>query len=234
MQIMSHTLKKILPLLALAALGLIAFFYGLHETAGFASLKAHKDTLRAITGAHPVLAAVSFMGIYALCVALSLPIATILTLLGGFLFGLWLGTLMVVTAATLGATALFLVARSAVGARLRDKAGTAYQKVADDMRANAASYLLFLRLMPLFPFWLVNIIPALFNVKLRIFVITTLVGILPGSFVYVNVGRELGQLQGLDDILSPRMVLAFALLGMMALVPALYKRFRPRRERKTL
>ena len=94
------------------------------------------------------------------------------------------------------------------------------------MRGDAVSYLLFLRLVPLFPFWLVNIVPALFNIPLRTFVLTTFFGIIPGSFVYVNVGEELGDITDTGEILSPGLLAALALLGLFALVPVLYKKLR--------
>ncbi len=223
---MTLKLKKFAPLLVLAALMLAAYAAGLHETLGFEALQEHKDRMQAFVVAHPVLASGIFMGVYALCVALSLPVATVLTLLGGALFGVLAGTALVVAAATAGATLLFLIARSALGSSLREKAGTVYQKIEREMQQNAAGYLLFMRLVPLFPFWLVNIVPALFNVKPGVFIVTTFIGIIPGTFVYVNVGSELGKIANPGDIFSPGMLAAFALLGVCALLPGLYKHWK--------
>jgi len=219
---------KWLPLLILGILMAAAYTFELHKFIGLEILQAQKDALRAFRNSHFLAATIGFLGAYVIIVALSLPVATLLTLLGGFLFGRWLGTLLAVTGATVGATVIFLIARSAAGQALRDKAGTVYRKIEDEMCHNAASYLLFMRLVPLFPFWLVNIVPALFNVPLRVFVLTTFLGIIPGSFVYVNVGQALGEIESLRDIISAELLLAFILLGLFALLPALYKKMKAR------
>ena len=154
--------------------------------------------------------------------ALSLPAATIVSLLGGFLFGRWLGTVLIVSSATLGATAIFGVAKSSFGASLRDRVGPLYHQIAGNMQANAVAYLLFMRLVPVFPFFLANILPALFHVKTRTLAVTTLIGIIPGTFVYANLGRELGTISSLWDLMSMQVLLAFCLLGALALLPAVY------------
>ena len=119
----------------------------------------------------------------------------ILTLSGGFLFGVWLGTFLVLIAATSGAVILFLIAKTALGEPLARKAGPALQTLRQGFAENAFSYLLFLRLMPVFPFWLVNLAPALLGVPLSIYVMATLIGIIPGSFAFAFLGT------GLDSIL---------------------------------
>lgn len=231
MHIMLLPHRKYVPLLVLAALMLAAYLTGTHEALSLETLQAHKDRLQEFAATSPFVAAAAFMAMYALCVALSLPVSTLLTLLGGFMFGNILGTALVVVAATFGATAFFLIARSSLGAALRDKAGTVYSRIEAGMRDNAASYLLFMRLVPLFPFWLVNIAAAVFNVPLRVFIVTTLLGIIPGSFVFVNLGRELGQIRSLDKILSGNLVMALVLLGLFALLPALYRCGQARKEK---
>ena len=131
-----------------------------------------------------------------------------------------------VVSATIGATLVFLIAKSSVGETLREKAGKLYSKIEGNMRENAVGYLLFLRLVPLFPFFLINIVPAMFNVSTKVFVLTTLFGIIPGSFVYVNVGTQLADIENLKDIVSKDLLLAFGLLGLFALVPTFYKQFK--------
>jgi len=226
---LSKTVKRWTPLVVIALLMAAAFATGVHEKLSFETLQAHKGALLENVGAHPVLSSLAFMGAYILSVALSLPIATVLTLAGGFLFGKWLGTLFVVSAATIGAAIIFLIAKTSLGETLREKAGSLYNRIEGNMQDNAAGYLLFMRLVPLFPFFLVNIVPALFNVKLRVFVLTTFFGIIPGSFVFVNVGEQLGEIEALGDLVSKETLLAFALLGVFALIPTLYKQFKNRK-----
>ena len=164
-----------------------------------------------------------------MCVALSLPIASLLTLLSGVLFGVVQGTIFVVIAATTGATIIFIVAQTSLGRTLRMRAGKFYQKIEANMNDNAVGYLLFLRLVPIFPFFVVNVVPALFNVKLRVFLLSTFFGIIPGSAAYVYFGQQLGEIETMGDLASPELMLAFILLGMFALIPTLYKQFKNRK-----
>jgi uncharacterized membrane protein YdjX (TVP38/TMEM64 family) len=216
-------------LIVLVAAVLAAHLSGVADMASLESVQARRNELLALVEAHPVVAPVAFVAAYVLIVSLSLPVAVVATLLGGFLFGPVLGTVLVVVAGTAGATVVFLVARTAVGEGLRRKAGPLYERVATGMRDNAFEYLLFLRIVPLFPFFLVNILPALFDVRLRTFVLATLVGIVPGTFVYANLGRELGTISSLGDLFSMKMFLAFLLLGIVALIPAGYRAWKRRR-----
>ena len=219
-------IRKWLPLIIIILLTGVFWASGLASHINLASLQAHKDTFREYTDIHPVLSALIFMGLYIVCVVLSLPIATLLTLLGGFLFGKWLGTFLVVGSATIGATLLFLIAQSSFGQNLREKAGPLYQKISDNIKDNAVGYLLFMRLVPLFPFFIVNIVPALMNVPLRVYILTTFFGIIPGSFIYVNFGETLGDINNLSDLASGKTIIAFVLLGFFALIPTLYKQFK--------
>ena len=215
-------------LIVLGALVLAVHLSGVTDLLSLESAKERRKDLLALVAAHPVLAPIAFVALYTLIVSLSLPVAVVATLLGGFLFGPVLGTLLVVVAGTTGATVVFLVARTAFGEGLRRKAGPLYERVAAGMRENAFEYLLFLRIVPLFPFFLVNILPALFDVRPRTFVLATLVGIIPGTFVYANLGRELGTLSSVGDLFSMKMFLAFLLLGIVALVPAGYRAWKRR------
>ena len=221
--------KRWLPLSLIILLISAAWASGLMDMVNLETIKAQRGQLLDIVTAHPVFSVAGFIALYTVAVALSLPIATVLTLLGGFLFGRWLGMIAIVISATAGATIIFLIARSALGTSLREKAGPLYNKIAANMESNAVGYMLFMRLVPLFPFFLVNIVPALFNVGLLPFVITTLIGIIPGTFVYANVGRELGTIDSLSDLASPESLIALTLLGLFALIPALFRQFKPRR-----
>ena len=227
-------MKKILrfaPLLILLGAIAAAYHYGLQNYLSLESIKAQKEQFQGMIDAQPILAPLAFVGIYAGAVALSLPIATLLTLLGGFLFGLVQGTLLVVTAATIGATIIFIIAKTSLGSALREKAGRFYTKIESNMKENAVGYLLFMRLVPIFPFVAVNVVPALFNIPLRIFVLTTFFGILPGSAVFVYFGQQLGSIESLSDLASPEVLSAFALLGVFALIPTLYTQYKQRKNK---
>lgn len=224
------TIKRWAPLIILAVLMIAAFASGLHEKISLSVLQENKGAMLDAAANRPFLTALGFMAIYIAFVALSLPAATLLTLTGGFLFGPWLGTFYVVTAATIGATIIFFVAKTALGKTLREKAGGLYTRIEGNMNENAAGYLLFLRLVPVFPFFLVNIVPALFNVKPRTYILTTFFGIMPGSFVYVNLGGQLATIENLGDLVSMQTLLAFALLGIFALIPTIYKQIKGRKK----
>ena len=231
---MIHILKRWGPLLVLALLMGGAFATGLHEKISLDALQDNKDLLLQHVTDAPLVTALVFIAIYILFVALSLPAATLLTLTGGFLFGTWLGTIYVVSAATIGATIIFMVAKTSLGETLREKAGGLYKRIEGNMRENAAGYLLFMRLVPVFPFFLVNIVPALFNVPVRTYIITTFFGILPGSFVFVNLGTQLATIENLSDLVSTQTLLAFGLLGVFSLIPTLYKQFKNRSKNKEI
>lgn len=222
-------LKRWLPLIVITLLMVIAYASGLHEKISLQVIQENKAAMLNIVAERPIITALGFMAVYIIFVALSLPAATLLTLMGGFLFGVWLGTLYVVTAATIGATIIFFIAKTSIGATLREKAGGIYERIEGNMKENATGYLLFMRLIPAFPFFLVNIVPALFNVKPRIFILTTFFGIIPGSFVYVNLGRQLADIESLNDLVSIQTLLAFSLLGLFALIPTLYKQLKNRK-----
>lgn len=222
----TEILKRTLPLVIIFILLGLAWLLGITDYINLETIKSHRGDLLDLVQSHRLLSIAGFTAVYILAVALSLPIATLLTLVGGFLFGRWAGTLMIVIAATCGASLLFLAARSAIGTALREKAGPLYTKVESNMRQNAVGYMLFMRLVPLFPFFLVNIVPAMFNVRLVPYVVTTFVGIIPGTFIYANVGRELGTINTLGELASPQILIAFSLLGVFALLPTLYKQFK--------
>src|SRR3546814_7391531 len=142
--------------------------------------------------AHRLAAALTFVALYAVMVAFSMPGALVMTVAAGFLFGTLLGAACSVAGATLGAIAVFLVARTALGDLLRDRAGPGLTRMRAGFQEDALSYLLVLRLIPLFPFWLVNLVPAFLGVSLKVFALGTLIGIITGSLVYASVGNGLG------------------------------------------
>ncbi|TLY15099.1 MAG: TVP38/TMEM64 family protein, partial [Nitrospirae bacterium] len=157
--------------------------------------------------------------------ALSLPGAAILTLAGGFLFGTVLGTVYVNVGATTGATLAFLTARYLLRDWVEKKFGDRLGPIQEGFAKDAFSYLLTLRLIPIFPFFLVNLVSGLTRVNIGTYVVATALGIIPGSFVYAYAGRQLGTINSLKEIASPKVLLAFMLLGLLALVPVVYRRF---------
>jgi uncharacterized membrane protein YdjX (TVP38/TMEM64 family) len=182
---------RFLPILLIAAALALALALRVHEQLSLETLYARAQELDAFVGRNLVAALALFALIYAAAVTISLPGASVLTISGGFLFGTWLGGAAVWIAATIGATAIFLAARTAFGDALRARAGSWLDKLSAGFRENAFSYLLILRLTPVAPFFIVNVAPAFFNVKLRDYVLATLIGIVPGTFVYAAVGAGL-------------------------------------------
>jgi|SaaInlStandDraft_5_1057022.scaffolds.fasta_scaffold14801_2 uncharacterized membrane protein YdjX (TVP38/TMEM64 family) len=224
--------RRILPVIALGAGFAGYFWFGLDEIFSFAGLGENREMLQELVATHANLAAFLFVATYTLCVAFSLPAATLLTIAGGFLFGPIWGTTLVVLGATMGATGVFLAARTAFGDSLRQRAGPALKKLEAGFQADAFSYLLVLRLVPLFPFFLVNIAPAFVGVSVRTYIVTTLIGIIPGALVYASVGSGIGMIfdQGgtpdLAVIFEPEVLLPILGLSLLAMVPVVFKRFK--------
>jgi uncharacterized membrane protein YdjX (TVP38/TMEM64 family) len=181
------------------------------------------------------LAAFLFVVVYTLVVAFSLPVAVIITPVGGFLFGLWWGALLSVIGATIGSVAVFLAARTAFYDLFHARAGAALARLEEGFRRDSFSYLLFLRLVPVFPFWLVNIVPALLGMALAPYALATLIGIIPGAVVYSSVGSGLGtlldrgQMPNLGIIFEWRILLPLLGLAVLALAPVLYTHLRARK-----
>ena len=228
-------LKRALPLVVLVA-GLGAFFVlDLDVYFSLEALKQNRESLQMFVAENGFLAILAFAGLYAVVVAFSLPGGAIMTLAGGFLFGTIVGGMTVVVGATIGATALFLIARTALGDVLRAKAGPFLTKMEDGFRENAMSYLLVLRLVPLFPFWLVNLVPAFLGVSTGTYVIGTFFGIIPGTFVFASVGNGLGALldagqdPNLGIIFQPNVLGPLIALALLSLVPVAYKKYQARK-----
>ncbi len=218
-------------LIWLLPIAVLAFF--LFDGPRFLSLeniRAHRQALTDFTDRHYLFMLMACGLGYALSTALSLPSGTVLSLLLGFLFGRWMGTLLIVISATLGATAVFWLARTLLAdwARQRIERHALSQKLLAGFQADAFNYLLFLRLVPLFPFWLVNLAPAFTGVALRTYLSTTFIGIMPGSFVFANLGQSLGSIESLEQLFSWQTLLALSLLGGLSLIPVLSKHAQPK------
>ena len=215
---------KKLALLAPIAACLILFFYlDLGRYLSFEALKTNREALIAFQASHRLATVLAFMALYILQTALSLPGAAVLSLAAGLLFGAALGTVYAVVAATLGAVLAFGLARYLLRDLVQQRFGSRLAKVNGALEKEGLSYLLFLRLVPLFPFFLVNLAAAMTKLPLRTFTLGTLIGILPGGFIYVNAGASIATINSLGDVASPRVIGSFVLLGVFALMPGLYQ-----------
>ncbi|MBO6666627.1 MAG: TVP38/TMEM64 family protein [Parvibaculum sp.] len=224
-------LRRFLPLLVLAA-GLGAFFaLGLDRYVTLDTLRDNRQALSAWVAENWALAAFVYVLAYIVMVAFSLPGALVATLTGGFLFGTVFGGLLTVLGATIGATVIFLAAKTALGDMLREKAGPRLRKLEEGFGRNAFSYMLVLRLVPIFPFFLVNLAPAFLGVSLGTYVLSTFLGIIPGTFVFASLGNGLGAVfdAGRDPdlglIFEPEILGPILALAALALVPVIYRRF---------
>ncbi len=228
---------RLVPVGVLLA-GLALFFVlGLDRLVSFKVLSENFMDLRNWVATQGALALAAFGLIYAVMVAFSIPGALVLTLGGAMLFGWAANAAVVIVSATLGAAAVFLAARFGLGEPLRARAGPALKKMEAGFRANAFSYMLVLRLIPLFPFWLVNLAPAFLGVPVATFVVATAIGIAPGTIVFSIIGEGLGGVVAAggdihpDQILTPTMIAALVALAALALVPVLFKHWQARRAR---
>jgi uncharacterized membrane protein YdjX (TVP38/TMEM64 family) len=240
-----------LPLLVAAVMALV-LLKGWHQHITLETVVAQRDRFHQALAANVALSLVVYVALYAVLVALSLPCGLIMTVTGGLLFGWLLGALAAMVGATIGATTVFLIARSAVGDTLSQRAGPWLAKLSEGFQKDALSYMLFLRLVPAFPFWFVNIAPAVLGVPLRTFVLGTVVGILPATFAFASAGAGLDSVimaaknertacvvqKGAEAcplkihaslLLTRELVLALVLVGLVALIPVVLKRWKKRR-----
>ena len=224
-----------IPLLVLLSGAVLFFVFGLQDYVSIEQLKAHRAALTDWVLRYGFVAGLIYALAYAVMTAFSIPGGAIATIVAGFLFGLWVGTLIALLGATVGATALFLAARTALGDLLRRRAGGALKRMEAGFQRDAMSYLLVLRLIPIFPFFLVNLVPALLGISLRVFVIGTFFGIIPGTLVYASVGNGLGALldrgetPDLGIIFEPEILLPILGLAVLAMLPIVYRKWRERK-----
>ncbi|MDD2851428.1 MAG: TVP38/TMEM64 family protein [Desulfuromonadaceae bacterium] len=223
-------IKKAALALAGIVVVILFFYFDLQRFLTLTALKANRQTLLDYYAAHELIMVASFMAIYIIQTALSLPGAAILSLAAGAIFGSIMGTVYANIAATTGATLAFLVTRYLLRDVVLNKFGSTLEGMNRELEERGFSYLLFLRLVPLFPFFLINLAVGLTRLPLRTFFFGTMLGIIPGGFVYVNAGASLATIDSLSGIASPRVLGSFALLGLFALVPVLYNRFKNRKQ----
>jgi len=243
-------LCRLVPLIVIAVASAVVIAMGWHRQLSFEMLARHDDALRDFIATHEMSALAAYMALYIAAVALSIPVGVFLTVTGGVLFGALLGGVAAVVSATIGAICIFLIARSAIGEYLVRRAGSVAERLAEGFRADAFSYLLFLRLVPIFPFWMVNLVPALAGVRLATFAAATALGVIPATFVFAFVGAGLDSVIAaqqaayrsclaaarsdcrlefhVNAALTPELIGALTALGVLALVPVLVKRLRAR------
>jgi uncharacterized membrane protein YdjX (TVP38/TMEM64 family) len=227
-------MKKKITIVTIVACAVATFFiFDLGRFLTLESLKANRDALLAYYSSHKLIFIVGFIFVYTAQTALSLPGAAILTLAAGAIFGALLGTVWVNIGATTGAVLAFLLARTLLRDWVVHTFGKKMESLDKGLKESALSYLLFLRLIPLFPFFLVNLACGITGLPMRTYILGTMVGILPGSFVYANAGSSIASINSLSEVASPRVLFSFALLGVFALIPALYKKIKSVRQDST-
>lgn len=250
----SGAIRRWLPLLILASFMVLVFAMGWHKYLSFKTIGLNYEALRAFIADNIVQAVLAYVLLYIAVVALSLPGGLVMTLSGGLLFGWFTGSVATVIGATIGATIVFLIAKTSFGEALAAKAGPWLAKLRDGFQENALSYLLFLRLVPAFPFFVVNLAPALLGVPLRTYVLGTFFGIIPGTTAFSVLGAGLGSAVESQNaiynaclashgsnaaaactytidtkaLVTPELLSAFALLGVVALIPVALKKWSTR------
>ncbi|WP_206378179.1 TVP38/TMEM64 family protein [Sneathiella limimaris] len=245
---MDSTIRKYLPLAVIVGLFASFFIFGLDRYLSFTFISENRDMLLQMVSDHYTLAIFLYFAFYVVAVAASLPGGLLLTISGGFLFGWVVAGFVTVVAATIGATILFIIARTSLGTTLRSKAGPWLGKLEAGFQENALNYLLFLRLVPAFPFWLINIAPAFLGVSLGTYVVGTFVGIIPGTFVFAFLGTGLDSIileqqesyqacvqSGqtgcayefeVSSLVTPEIILSLIALSVISLLPIIIKRFK--------
>jgi uncharacterized membrane protein YdjX (TVP38/TMEM64 family) len=248
------TWRRLMPLIVLVAIMGIGFAAGVHKHLSLETVVATRDRFQAVIIEHRVFALLAFVAAYALTVSLSFPGALLFTLAGGLMFGWLQGGIAAVIGATLGASIVFKIAQSAVGETLAKRAGPQVARLQAGFRENALSYLLFLRLVPAFPFFVVNIVPALLGVPFQTYLVGTFFGVMPGTFAYGSVGAGLDSVLKtakaeqaacllakaaaacplkieLSTLITTELKIASVLLSTLALLPIALKKFRQRKGR---
>jgi uncharacterized membrane protein YdjX (TVP38/TMEM64 family) len=237
-------LKRLAPLGVLIAVIVLVFASGLNRQITFDNIAIQYGALERLVAGHALIAPLAAIAIYALATAVSLPAGSLLTVTAGLVFGWILASIVVVIGATIGACLLFMAAATGLAGFFRERAGDRLNAMAEGFRKDATSYMLFLRLTPIFPFWLVNAVPAILGVRFLTFAWTTFVGIIPGTIAFAFAGEGLRSIvatraeacaQGIDpcgtplgagDLVTPQILIALSLLGLVSLLPVLLKRLR--------
>ncbi|MDQ0419703.1 putative membrane protein YdjX (TVP38/TMEM64 family) [Peteryoungia aggregata LMG 23059] len=228
--------SRFIPVVIVAAGLLLGYAFGLQHYLSLGFLAEQRQALRTYVDANFLWSAVVFLTVYIIAVAFSFPAASVLTIFGGFLFGWMIGGALVAVGATIGASILFLATRSAFGGFLRHRVDGVIRRLTDGFRENAFGYLFVIRLAPVFPFFVVNIAAALFDISLGRFFMATFLGILPGTFAYAYLGQGVdsvliaaqaaGREAQISDLVTRDITLAFFALALVALIPTIVKQVR--------
>jgi len=223
-------LRRFLPLLLLLAAIAAVWWSGWLDQLSWTGLAAHRAALATLVADHPVEAPALFVVLYIAVAALSVPEAAVVTLAGGLLFGTVLGGILTVIGATIGATILFAVARSALAEPLARRGGSVMRAVRDRLQRDGFLYLLSIRLIPAFPFWLVNLAAALCGMRLLPFAAATFIGIAPGTFVFASIGAGIGSVLAAGGRPDLSVIFSWPVLGplvalaALSLLPLLWRR----------
>jgi len=192
----------------------------------FENLKQHRESLVAFVQDHYGLSVAFFIAVYILVTALSIPGAVVLTIGGGFLFGTVISTIYIDIGATTGATLAFLSARYLLGNRIQEKYQGQLKKFNEEFDKNGSHYLFSIRLIPVFPFFLINFLSGLTKIPIKTFIWTTALGIIPGTMIFAFAGRQIGTINSVSEILSMKVLAAFVILALFTLIPIAMKRFK--------
>ncbi len=230
----------------------VAYFAGAHRYLSLGVIAEHREALKAFVAEHLIAAVAIYMAVYIVTVALSLPGAAILSIMGGFLFGWALSAPITVVAATAGAIIVFQIVKTSLGAVVAERAGPFAKKLSAGFAEDAFNYLLFLRLVPAFPFFAVNAVAGLCRVNLKTFIAATIIGIIPGTIAFSWLGTGLDSIIDaqvkiyhrcvatsgaanctydfdIGALVTPEILIAFAALGVVALIPVALKRWKARK-----
>lgn len=223
--------KKLVVVLILSAVIITFWGFDLHHVLSLENLKSSHEYLISVYTNYPIRTVAIFFAVYVVAVSLNLPGATILGLAGGGIFGFLYGTIIISFASTIGATIGCFISRYLLRDFVEEKFGKTYEKVNNGIRREGTFYLFSLRLIPIIPFFVINMVMGLTRIPLKTFYLVSQLGMLPGTMVYVNAGKELGQIDSISDILSPQLMLAFTLLGVFPfVVKKIVSAIRPIRE----
>ncbi len=220
---MKKKYAKIIVIILIAAVIIISVKYS-GEYLSWDALQKNKQMLKDLTAANYLLSAGVFIGVYIVCTAFSIPGAVWLTIGGGFLFGAIPNLVYTNISATIGATAVFLTSRYLIGGQLQEKYSDKLKRFNKEIEDNGNKYLLSVRLIPVFPFWLINIMSGLTKLPLKTYIIYTSIGMIPGGFVYSYAGSRLSYVDKPEDLFSRGIAMALLMLGLLIIMPGIIKK----------
>lgn len=218
-------IARIIVLLIFVAFAILLYWkYGSYISAEM--ILSNRERLKNYTENYYFQSVLAFMGLYFVVVAFSIPGAVWLTLIGGFIFGAIPNLVFTNVSATAGATVIFLISRYSIGEVFQKKYSEKLKKFNNEIEINGDKYLLTVRLVPIFPFWMINIFSGITNIKTSKYIIFTSIGIIPGGFVYSYAGQEIGSITNVSSIMSPGIIFSLVLLGVLSLVPVVFNKLK--------